>query len=101
MNNDQKPTETTKHTLPQGAQPAASQTYETPEPKRRDTAAPEEAKRPPQHEPGFEAKQKAEADKAKPKGEDDHDKDHDKPRPRAHTARAKQHVKRAKVRKHK
>jgi hypothetical protein len=107
MNNDQKqpdkPVETTKQTMP-GSPVQAGQPYETPEPKRRQPETPAEAERAPQHQPGFEAKQKAEADKAKPDDKTDHKTDH-KPVPRAHTARTKQHVKhmapKAKARRHK
>ena len=102
MNNDQKqadqPKETTKQTMP-GSPVQPGQPYETPEPKRRQPETPAEAERAPQHQPGFEAKQKAEADKHQPKGgkeghskDDDDDAKHNKPR--AHTARAKQHVRR-------
>lgn len=91
MNNDQKPAEPIekKHLADEATG------------KKEPSANPE---RPPQHQPGFEAKQQAEAEKAKPKGEKA-DEDHDKPKPRAHTARAKVHVRtakpKAKVRKHK
>lgn len=64
MNNDQhqqdQPKETTKQTMP-GSPVQAGQQYETPEPKRRQPASPAEAKRAPQHEPGYEAKHRKEA----------------------------------------
>jgi hypothetical protein len=97
---DDKPTETTEHTLPPGASPTAGQTYKTPEPKRRadDTTGAQEPsaqpERAPQHQPGYEAKQKAEEAKAKPKDEHKDAANEHKPAPRSHAARAKQHVKR-------
>jgi hypothetical protein len=61
--------------------------------KQEPSANPERA---PQHTPGFEAKQKAEADKAKPddKGGNKDDKPDHGSKPRTHLARAKQHVRR-------
>lgn len=104
MAND-KPTETTEHTLPPGAPQTAGQTYKTPEPKRRaDEASGQQApsaqpERAPQHQPGYEAKQKAEEAKHKPKDEHKDAANEHKPVPRSHAAHRKHEVKRAVVRK--
>jgi len=55
-----RPTETTKQTMP-GSPIQPGQQYETPEPKRRETGPQSEAKRAPEHEPGYEAKHQKEA----------------------------------------
>jgi hypothetical protein len=55
--------------------------------------------RPPQHQPGFEAKQKAEEAKKAPK--DEHKNEHEALKPRSQPARRKPEVRRAKIRKHK
>jgi len=115
-----RPTETTKQTMP-GSPVQAGLQYETPEPKRREPEKPAEAKRAPEHEPGYEAKhqkeagkqddanRRSQADDSKAKIDADHDADAGKTQRanRTHPARAKQHVKTAKpkakkpVRKHK
>ena len=122
QNEQPKPTETTKQTMP-GSPVQAGQQYETPEPKRREPEKPAEAKRAPEHEPGYEAKhqkeakqqtkqddanRRSQADDSKAKIDADHDADAGKTQRanRTHPARAKQHVKHAKpkakkpVRKH-
>ena len=116
----EKPTETTKQTMP-GSPVQPGQQYETPEPKRREPEKPADAKRAPEHEPGYEAKhqkeagkqddanRRSQADDSKAKIEADDDKQalHTQKANRTHPARAKQHVKTAKpkakkpVRKHK
>jgi hypothetical protein len=62
-------------------------------------APPPVPEREPQHQPGYEAEQQAKAEKAAPKPATEH-KD-EAPKPRSHAARARQHVKHAKVRRHK
>ena len=116
-----RPTETTKQTMP-GSPVQPGQQYETPEPKRREPEKPADAKRAPEHEPGYEAKhqkeagkqddanRRSQADDSKAKIEADDDK-HALHTQKANRASAsKQHVKRAhpakskakaKVRKHK
>jgi len=116
----EKPTETTKQTMP-GSPVQPGQQYETPEPKRREPEKPADAKRAPEHEPGYEAKHQKEAgkqddanrrsqaddSKAKIDADDDKQALHTQKANRTHPARAKQHVKHAKpkakkpVRKHK
>ena len=119
----EKPTETTKQTMP-GSPVQPGQQYETPEPKRREPEKPADAKRAPEHEPGYEAKHQKEAgkqddanrrsqaddSKAKIEADDELDAHHTQKANRTRPAASKQHVKRAhpakskakaKVRKHK
>jgi len=116
-----RPTETTKQTMP-GSPVQPGQQYETPEPKRREPEKPADAKRAPEHEPGFEAKhqkeagkqddanRRSQADDSKAKIDADHDEDalHTQKANRTKASASKQHVKRGrpaksktKVRKHK
>jgi len=106
-----RPTETTKQTMP-GSPVQPGQQYETPEPKRREAGPQGEAKRPPEHEPGYEAKhqkeagkqthqddanRRSQADDSKAKIDADHDEDalHTQKANRTRPAASKQHVKRA------
>ena len=103
-----RPTETTKQTMP-GSPVQAGQQYETPEPKRREPEKPADAKRAPEHEPGYEAKhqkeagkqddanRRSQADDSKAKIDADHDEDalHTQKANRTRPAASKQHVKRA------
>jgi hypothetical protein len=106
-----RPTETTKQTMP-GSPVQPGQEYETKEPKRREPEKPADAKRAPEHEPGYEAKhqkeakqqthqddanRRSQADDSKAKIDADHDEDalHTQKANRTRPARAKQHVKHA------
>jgi len=108
-----RPTETTKQTMP-GSPIQPGQQYETPEPKRRETGPQSEAKRAPEHEPGYEAKHRKEAQgqkqhddanrrsqaddgKAQIDARDDEDTLHRQKGQRAHTAARKHEVKRGSI----
>ena len=121
-----RPTETTKQTMP-GSPVQPGQQYETPEPKRREPEKPADAKRAPEHEPGYEAKhqkeahqqtkqddanRRSQADDSKAKIDADHDEDAlhtQKANRTTRSSASKQHIRRgrpakkakAKVRKHK
>ena len=106
----EKPTETTKQTMP-GSPVQPGQQYETPEPKRREPEKPADAKRAPEHEPGYEAKHQKEArqqtkqddanrrsqaddSKAKIDADDELDAHHTQKANRTKASASKQHVRR-------